>query len=114
MASAGETYEQLAQAWAQADAQAAAALYAADAVYYDSDNQVHRGQDGIRDHLKGSFATRGPVTYTVKRQVVGEDRVVLTEWTSDSSDGGRRSSGLPGATVIEVGSDGITYHRDYQ
>lgn len=114
MASAGETYEQLQQAWAQADAQAAADLYAADAVYYDSDNQVHRGPEGIRDHLKGRFATRGPVKFTVKRQVIGDNSVVLTEWTSDSSEGGRRSTGLPGATVIEVGREGIVYHRDYQ
>jgi uncharacterized protein (TIGR02246 family) len=119
VASPRETYEQLQQAWSQADAQAAAALYAPDAVYYDADNQVHRGQEGIRDHLRGRFATRGPVQFTVKRQVVSEtpqtdQRVVLTEWTSASEEGGRRSTGLPGATVLEVGRDGITYHRDYQ
>lgn len=114
MASPGETYEQLRQAWTQADAQAAAALYAPDAVYYDSDNQIHRGQDDIRDYLRGAFATRGPVQYTVKRQVVTDDTTVLTEWTSASEENGRRSTGLPGATVIEVGSGGITYHRDYR
>jgi ketosteroid isomerase-like protein len=119
VASAGETYERLQQAWAQADAQAAAGLYAPDAVYYDSDNQMHRGADRIRDHLKGRFATRGPVRFTAKRQVEGDGaasgrHVVLTEWTSDFEEGGRRSVGLPGATVLEVGRDGIVYHRDYQ
>ena len=108
-----ETYEELTRAWSQADADTAAALYAPDAVWYDADNQAHRGRDGILDHLKGRFATAGPVTYTVKRQVAG-GHVVLTEWTRAAEEEGRRSTGLPGATVLELGPDGIVYHRDYQ
>jgi hypothetical protein len=38
---------------------------------------------------------------------------VLAEWTSAYSDGGRRSVGVPGVSVIEVGRDGIVYHRDF-
>jgi hypothetical protein len=38
---------------------------------------------------------------------------VLAEWTSAFTEGGRRSSGVPGVSVVEVGQDGITYHRDY-
>ena len=107
-------YERLRAAYAQADAQAAAGLYAPDGVYFDADNRVHSGREGILDHYRGFFATRGPIQFTVKRQVTGEDGVVLAEWTSASEEGGRRSSGLPGATVLQVGRDGITYHRDYQ
>jgi len=108
-----ETYEQLSAAWAKADAEAVARLYAPDGVWYDADNQAHRGPDGILDHLKGRFATAGPVTYTVKRQVVASD-VVLTEWTRATEENGRKSTGLPGATVLELGPEGIVYHRDYQ
>ncbi len=113
MASPAEVYEQLRAAHAQADADAAAALYAPDAVYYDADNAAHTGKDAIRTYLASYFAVRGPVELTVKRQVTA-DAAVLTEWTSAFSESGRRSSGTPGASVVELGRDGIVYHRDYQ
>jgi uncharacterized protein (TIGR02246 family) len=112
MASPAEVFEALREAHARADAEAAAALYAPDAVYYEPDNVPHRGRDEIRTHLASVFAVRGPVELTVKRQVHA-DRTVLTEWTSAFSDGGRRSTGVPGVSVLEVGRDGIVYHRDF-
>ena len=57
------------------------------------------------------YAVRGPVELSVKRQV-GGDQTVLAEWTSAYTDGGRRS-GVPGVSVVEVGRDGIVYHRDF-
>jgi uncharacterized protein (TIGR02246 family) len=114
LASSREVYEQLRQAYAQADAQAAAGLYAPDGVFLDADNRTHRGREAVLEHLKGFFATRGPVQYTVKRQVEGGDGTVLTEWTAASTEAGRHSTGLPGATVLEIGRGGITYHRDYR
>jgi ketosteroid isomerase-like protein len=98
MASPAEVFEALREAHARADAEAAAALYAPDAVYYEPDNVPHRG--------------RGPGELTVKRQVHA-DQTVLTEWTSAFTDGGRRSTGVPGVSVIELGRDGIVYHRDF-
>ena len=112
MASPAEVFEALREAHARADAEAAAALYAPDAVYYEPDNVPHRGRDEIRTYLASVFAVRGPVELTVKRQV-GADQTVLTEWTSAFTDGGRRSTGVPGVSVIEVGRDGIVYHRDF-
>jgi uncharacterized protein (TIGR02246 family) len=112
VASPAEVYEALRQAHARADADAAATLYAQDAVYYEPDDVAHRGRDDIRSHLTSYFAVRGPVELTVKRQVQAED-AVLAEWTSAFTEGGRRSSGVPGVSVVEVGRGGITYHRDY-
>jgi uncharacterized protein (TIGR02246 family) len=112
MASPAEVFEALREAHARADAEAAAALYAPDAVYYEPDNVPHRGRDEIRTHLASVFAVRGPVELTVKRQVHA-DQTVLTEWTSAFTDGGRRSTGVPGVSVLEVGRDGIVYHRDF-
>lgn len=112
MASPAEVYEALRQAHAKGDADAAAALYAPDAVYYQADNVGHRGRDEIRTYLASYFMVRGPVELTVKRQV-GADAAVLAEWTSAYTEGGRRSSGVPGVSVVEVGRDGITYHRDF-
>jgi uncharacterized protein (TIGR02246 family) len=113
LASSHEVYERLRQAYAQADAQAAADLYAPDGVFLDADNRTHSGREAVLEHLKGFFATRGPVQYTVKREVT-DDGVLLAEWTSATDEGGRHAGGLPGATVIEVGRHGIVYHRDYQ
>ncbi len=113
MASPAEVYDALRQAHARADAEAAAALYADDAVYYEPANVAHRGRDDIRGYLGRLFALRGPVELTVKRQVEA-DGAVLAEWTSAFTEGGRRSSGVPGVSVVEVGRHGITYHRDYQ
>ena len=107
-----EVFEALRQAHAKADADAAAALYAPDAVYYEPDNVPHRGRDAIRTYLASVHAVRGPVELTVKRQVE-TDRAVLAEWTSAHTEAGRRSSGVPGVSVVEVGRDGIVYHRDF-
>jgi uncharacterized protein (TIGR02246 family) len=112
VASSAEVFEALRQAHAKAAADAAAALYAPDGVYYEPDNVPHRGRDEIRTHLAAVYAVRGPVELTVKRQV-DADAAVLTEWTSAHTEGGRRSSGVPGVSVVEVGRDGITYHRDF-
>ncbi|HKE99944.1 MAG TPA: nuclear transport factor 2 family protein [Actinomycetes bacterium] len=107
-------YERLRDAYARADARAAAELYAPDATWYDAGNQVHRGREAVAEHLRGFFATRGPVLYTVKRQVTGPEGALLAEWTSAWSEEGRRSTGLPGATSLQIGPEGISYHRDYQ
>ena len=113
MASPAEVYEALREAHARADADAAAALYAPDAEYVEPDNVAHRGRDDIRNYLAAYFANRGPVEVTVKREVTA-DATVLAEWTSAYTEGGRRSSGTPGVSVIELGRHGIAYHRDYQ
>jgi uncharacterized protein (TIGR02246 family) len=113
VASPAEVYEALRQAHAKADADAAAALYAPDGIYYEPDNVPHRGRDEIRTYLAAYFVNRGPVELTVKRRVIA-DGAVMAEWTSAFTQAGRRSSGVPGVSVVEVGRDGITYHRDYR
>ena len=58
------------------------------------------------------YAVRGPVELSIKRQV-GADQTVLAEWTSAYTEAGRRSTGVPGVSVVEIGRDGIVYHRDF-
>jgi uncharacterized protein (TIGR02246 family) len=113
VASPAEVFQALREAHAKADADAAATLYAPDAVYFEPDDVAHRGRDDIRNYLAAYFARRGPVEVTVKREVTA-DSSVLAEWTSSYTEGGRRWSGTPGVSVIELGRDGIAYHRDYQ
>jgi uncharacterized protein (TIGR02246 family) len=113
VATPAEVFEELREAHAKADADAAAALYAPDAVLYGPDNAVHQGRDEIRNYLASYFANHGPVEVTVKRQVA-DTSVVLAEWTSAYTQGGRRWSGTPGVSVLEFGHHGISYQRDYQ
>jgi uncharacterized protein (TIGR02246 family) len=113
VATPAEVYQALREAHAEADAAAAATLYAPDAVYYEPGDVAHRGRDEIRNYFAAHFARRGPVEVTVKRELTA-DSSVLAEWTSSYTEGGRRWSGTPGVSVIEVGREGITYHRDYQ
>jgi uncharacterized protein (TIGR02246 family) len=102
VASPAEVFQALREALAKADADAAATLYAPDAVYYEPDNDAHRGRDEIRNYLAAYFA---------RRQA---DSTVLAEWTSAYTEGGRRWSGTPGVSVVELGREGISYHRDYE
>jgi uncharacterized protein (TIGR02246 family) len=111
--SAAEVFQALREAHGKADADQAAALYAPDAVLYGPDHAVHKGRDEIRNHLAAYFANRGPVEVTVKRQVTA-GQVLLAEWTSSYTQGGRRWSGTPGVSVLELGREGIGYQRDYQ
>jgi len=113
VASPAEIFQALREALSKADADAAAKLYAPDGVYYEPGDMAHRGPDEIRNYLAADFARRGPVEITVKREVTS-DSSVLAEWTSSYTEGGRRWSGTPGVSVLEIGRDGITYHRDYQ
>ncbi|HZD72057.1 MAG TPA: nuclear transport factor 2 family protein [Actinomycetes bacterium] len=113
MATPAEVFQALREAHAKADADAAAALYAPDGVYYEPGDVPHRGRDEIRGYLGAYFARRGPVEVTVKRELTA-DSSVLAEWTSSYTEGGRRWSGTPGVSVLEVGREGISYHRDYQ
>lgn len=112
MAGPADVYQQLRQAYAAADAEGAAALYAPDAVYYEPDNTAHTGRDEIRRRLGAYFTNRGPVEIIVKREVTTED-TVLAEYTMAFTEGGRRWSGIPGVSVLELGRDGIVYQRDY-
>jgi uncharacterized protein (TIGR02246 family) len=113
LATPAEVFKSLREAHAGADADAAAALYAPDGVYYEPGDMAHRGRDEIRNYLAAYYARRGPVEVSVKRELTA-DSSVLAEWTSSYTEGGRRWSGTPGVSVIEVGRDGIVYHRDYQ
>jgi uncharacterized protein (TIGR02246 family) len=113
VATPAEVYQTLREAHGKADADAAAALYAPDAVYVGPGDVALRGRDAIRGYLGAYFSRRGPVEVAVKREVTA-DSSVLVEWTSSYTEGGRRWSGTPGVSVVEIGREGITYHRDYQ
>jgi len=105
-------FEQLREALEQGDSDWAAAAYAPDAVYYEPVNPPHEGRESIRAYLNDLLKGHPGLLYTVERMGVDGDTAIV-EWTWSFRRGGRRVSDQPGATVLQVGPDGIVYHRDY-
>ncbi len=108
----GNYLEQLREAFEAGDADWAAAAYAPDAVYYEPANPPHVGRESIRAYLEGFLQGHPGLQYSVLR-MGSSDTVAIAEWTWSFRRGGRRISNQPGATVIEIGPQGIAYHRDY-
>jgi len=106
-------FEQLREAFELGDADWAAAAYAPDAVYYEPANPPHEGRDDIRAYLNDLLKGHRSLVFAVERIGVDGDSAIV-EWTwSFRTPDNRRVTGQAGATVIQVGPKGITYHRDY-
>jgi uncharacterized protein (TIGR02246 family) len=105
-------FEQLREALEVGDPDWAAEAYAPDAVYYEPANPPHEGRESIRAYLNDLLKGHPGLQYTVQRMAVDGDTTIV-EWTWSFRRGGRRVTDQPGATVLQVGPDGIVYHRDY-
>ena len=105
-------FEQLREALEVGDPDWAAEAYAPDAVYYEPANPPHEGRESIRAYLNDLLKGHPGLQYTVQRMAV-DGEVTIVEWTWSFRRGGRRVTDQPGATVLQVGPDGIVYHRDY-
>ena len=106
-------FEQVREAFELGDADWAAAAYARDAVYYEPANPPHEGRDAIRAYLNDLLKGHRNLVFAVERMGVDSDSAIV-EWTwSFRTPDNRRVTGQAGATVIQVGPKGITYHRDY-
>jgi uncharacterized protein (TIGR02246 family) len=105
-------FEQLREAFEVGDPDWAAAAYAPDAVYYEPANPPHEGREAIRTYLNDLLKSHRNLKVDVQRLGVNGDSAIV-EWTWSFLVGDRRVTGQPGATVLQVGPAGITYHRDY-
>lgn len=105
-------FEQIREAFEVGDPDWAAGAYARDAVYYEPANPPHEGRDAIRAYLNDLLKGHPGLRYDVKRMGV-DDHTAIVEWTWSFRRDGRRVADQPGASVIQVGEHGITYHRDY-
>lgn len=114
MGRAREMWEQLGAALEKQDTEAIGDLYAAGSVYLEPQNPPHEGNLLIQAYLNSWMQARGDVSVTTKRILESGDGITAAvEWSLSYSAGGRRWSDLPRASWIEVGEEGITYHRDY-
>jgi hypothetical protein len=105
-------FEQLREAFEVGDPDWAATAYAPDAVYYEPANPPHEGRESIRAYLNDLLRAHPGLQYTVQRMGVNGDTAIV-EWTWSFRRGGRTVTDQPGVTVLEVGPEGIVYHRDY-
>jgi uncharacterized protein (TIGR02246 family) len=105
-------FEQLREAFEVGDPDWAAEAYAPDAVYYEPANPPHEGRESIRAYLNDLLKGHPGLQYTVQRMASTGDTAIV-EWNWSFRRGGRRVTDQPGATVLQVGPDGIVYHRDY-
>jgi hypothetical protein len=105
-------FEQLREAFEADDPDWAAAAYAPDAVYYEPANPPHEGRESIRGYLNDLLKGHPGLQYTVERMGVNGNTAIV-EWTWSFRRGRRRVADQPGVTVLEVGPEGIVYHRDY-
>ena len=106
-------FEQLREAFEVGDADWAATAYAPDAIYYEPANPPHEGREDIRGYLNDLLKGHRNLVFAVERMGVNGDSAIV-EWTwSFRTPDNRRVTGQAGATVVQVGPKGITYHRDY-
>jgi uncharacterized protein (TIGR02246 family) len=106
-------FEQVREAFEAGDADWAAAAYAPDAIYYEPANPPHEGREAIRAYLNDLLKGHRNLSFQVERMGVDGDSAIV-EWTwSFRTPDNRRVTGQAGATVVQVGPNGITYHRDY-
>jgi limonene-1,2-epoxide hydrolase len=105
-------FEQVRAAFEVGDPDWAADAYAPDAVYYEPANPPHEGRDAIRAYLNDLLKGHPGLRFEVKRMGTDEHTAIV-EWTWSFRRDGRRVTDQPGASVIQVGEHGITYHRDY-
>jgi hypothetical protein len=105
-------FEQLREAFEVGDPDWAAAAYADDAVYYEPANPPHEGRESIRAYLNDLLKGHPGLRYTVERMGVNGS-IAIVEWTWSFRRGGRSVADQPGVTVLQVGPEGIVYHRDY-
>jgi uncharacterized protein (TIGR02246 family) len=106
-------FEQVREALEAGDADWAATAYAPDAVYYEPANPRHEGREDIRGYLNDLLKGHRNLRFTVERMGVdGDSAIVEWTWAFRTFDN-RRVGGQAGASVIQVGPNGITYHRDY-
>jgi hypothetical protein len=105
-------FEQLREAFEADDPDWAAAAYAPDAVYYEPANPPHEGRESIRAYLNDLLKGHPGLQYTAERMGVNGNTAIV-EWTWSFRRGRRRVTDQSGVTVLEVGPEGIVYHRDY-
>jgi steroid delta-isomerase-like uncharacterized protein len=111
-------------AWNAKDADAAAALLAEDATYFDvTVGEPQHGRQAARDNVIAVFMTAAPdLSWTMKGEPLVSDDGISFEWTFSGTNTGAWSPDLPatgkafsfdGVTFMRIADGHITYQGDY-
>ena len=92
-------------AWEQADADAAAALFAEDATYRSNIfEEPYRGRDGVKTYWETVTATQSDVAVRIGAPFGDGERVAAEFWTTMQADGAEVT--LPGCLLLRFDNEG--------
>jgi ketosteroid isomerase-like protein len=101
-----EWAKRYANAWEDADADAAGALFSEEATYQSQPFQEpHRGREGVRLYWREVTARQANVEVSIGRTMMVGSRAVVEWWTQMESDGAPVT--LPGALLLDFDADGL-------
>ena len=102
----GSWLEAYRRAWEEADADAAAALFAEDATYRSNIfEDPYDGRDGVRRYWTEATSTQEDVRVLMGRPFTDGVRVAAEFWTTMRNDGAEIT--LPGCLLLLFGDDGL-------
>lgn len=110
-----EWIESYRKAWVDADAEAAAALFAEDATYRSNIfEEPHRGRDRVAAYWREVTSTQSNVEVRMGRPITDGERVSVEFWTTMDSDG--EPITLPGCMLLRFDESGLcaTLHEHYE
>ncbi len=94
------------QAWLNADANAAAALFTKDATYRSNIfEEPHKGREGVAEYWRTVTAVQSDVRVHMGRPFVDGDRVTVEFWTNMKVNGDEVT--LPGSMLLDFAPDGL-------
>lgn len=100
-----EWIEAYGAAWRERDADAAAGLFTADAVYRSHPlREPHRGTQAIHDYWSGATGSQAELDLRFGKPIVSGDRAAVEWWATMLSDGEEVT--LPGILYLRFASDG--------
>ena len=95
------------RAWPAADADAIAALYADDAVFY---SHPFRERQGPRDYVEWAFAEQAAADCRFGEPLVSEDRAAVDWWGAITAPDGSVQT-VAGTSLLRFDSDGLVVEQ---
>lgn len=95
------------RAWEERDPEAAAALFAEDALYKVTPfRPAHAGRDGVREYWDSATSAQDRVRVRFGEPFGAGERVAVEWWTTLVTDGGDELT-LTGCLLLRFGADGL-------
>ncbi len=115
MGQAADAWEKFRSMMERTDFDELTEVYGADTLFLEPYNPPHRGNLLTQAYLKDYFSGKTNVTVEESRRIESADgKTVAIEWALSYDAAGRRWTGMPRATFLELDDEGlVAYQRDY-